>query len=286
MALMEKDFVLGTVQLGLPYGRNNTASLCSIEEAEKILETAWQLGVRAFDTASGYGCAKDRLANWLHATGRMAYAKVVNKIFPVDCTSKTALEKACILFEGVAQLDLLVHGFVTGTDWDSFQKMAGGFGAKPGLSVYTADEVRQSKALGANLVQAPANVLDYRQLNAAKETSQRMDFRSLFLQGLLLDSVETAESRFAGAGVFPKAVEGASRVVSLKPAAALIAAILNAKKDQDRVVIGVDSPGDLDVWKEAVGITPTQANQFTTALAKELKKAPSAQLLDPRTWPV
>ena len=100
------------------------------------------------------------------------------------------------------------------------------------------------------------------------------------------DSVETAESRFAGAGVFPKAVEGASRVVSLKPAAALIAAILNAKKDQDRVVIGVDSPGDLDVWKEAVGITPTQANQFTTALAMELKKAPSEQLLDPRTWPV
>ena len=46
---MEKAFVLGTVQLGLLYGRNNTASLCSIEEAEKILEIGCQFGVRAFE---------------------------------------------------------------------------------------------------------------------------------------------------------------------------------------------------------------------------------------------
>ena len=286
MALIEKDFVLGTVQLGLPYGRNNTASLCSIEEAEKILETAWQFGVRAFDTASGYGCAMDRLANWLHVTGRMPYAKVVNKIFPVDCTSKTALEKASIPFEGAAQLDLLVHGFVAGKDWDIFQKLAREMRANPGLSVYTAEEVLQASALGANLVQAPANVLDYRQLNAAKKTSQRMDFRSIYLQGLLLDSVETAESRCAGAGVFSKAVGVASKAVGLSPPAALIGAILNAKKDQDRLVIGVDSPKDIEVWQEAIAVTPTQSNQFTAAMTREIKRAPSAQLLDPRTWAV
>ncbi len=286
MFLLENDFVLGTVQLGLPYGRKKDAELCSVVEAESILEAAWKLGVRAFDTASGYGCAKDRLSNWLKVTGRMGQAKVVNKVFPIDCTSIVALENACKPFEGAAQLDLLVHGFVIGEEWEAFHTLAKEMGAKPGLSVYAANEVIQAKAMGAELVQAPANVLDFRQLSAAKVASQKTDFRSIFLQGLLLDSVETAEFRFPGSGVFPKAVEIAATKVGLSPPAALIGVILYAKNVTDRLVIGVDSPKDIEAWQEAVKVTPEQSNRFIASFEKESKIAACERLLDPRTWPV
>ncbi len=285
MLRLETDFALGTVQLGIPYGRNKGGSLCSIAEAENIFETAWQFGVRAFDTASGYGCAMERLANWLQATDRMNQAKVVNKVSPLDCLSKGALDKACNPFRNAAQLDLLVHGFVGEADWTEFQNRAGERGANPGLSVYTADELLHANALGASLVQAPANALDFRQLNAAKVAQQRTDFRSVFLQGLLLDSPEMAESRFPGSGIFPEAVESASKALGISPQAALIGAVLNAKKPLDRLVIGVDTPNEMAVWKEALAVSPNQSNRFITAVANELKTAPSDSLLDPRTWP-
>ena len=283
---LSSALVLGTVQLGLPYGRKKLTGLCSVEESEIILETAWKFGVRAFDTAFGYGCAMERLSNWLQATGRMGQAKIVNKVSPGECGSKMALEKACLPFRDVAKLDLMVHGFVMGKDWNTFQKLAKELGASPGLSVYTANEVLQAKALGAELVQAPANVLDYRQLKAAKEVEQKTDFRSIFLQGLLLDSVEIAESRFPGSGVFAKAVEVAAATVGLSPPAALIGAILHAKKPSDRLVIGVDSPKDIGVWQEALAVTANQCSEFISEFAKESKIAPSDQMLDPRTWPV
>ena len=49
--------VLGTVQLGLPYGRLAGTALMPMERAWAILDAAWSLGVRAFDTAEAYGDA-------------------------------------------------------------------------------------------------------------------------------------------------------------------------------------------------------------------------------------
>src|SRR3989442_924607 len=42
--------VLGTVQLGMPYGKRRRAGLMPRTLAEEILDVAWSLGVRVFDT--------------------------------------------------------------------------------------------------------------------------------------------------------------------------------------------------------------------------------------------
>ena len=46
--------VLGTVQLGMDYGITNSYGKPEKLEALNILETAWENGIRRFDTAPGY----------------------------------------------------------------------------------------------------------------------------------------------------------------------------------------------------------------------------------------
>lgn len=48
------EFTLGTVQLGMAYGINNSRGMPSSEEAEKILSRAVSGGIVSFDTARGY----------------------------------------------------------------------------------------------------------------------------------------------------------------------------------------------------------------------------------------
>ncbi len=49
------ELTLGTVQLGIPYGINNTSGMPSYDEAAKILQAALDSGITAFDTAKNYG---------------------------------------------------------------------------------------------------------------------------------------------------------------------------------------------------------------------------------------
>ena len=49
------EMTLGTVQLGRPYGINNSKGMPSFEESSAILNTALDLGINTFDTANNYG---------------------------------------------------------------------------------------------------------------------------------------------------------------------------------------------------------------------------------------
>ena len=51
----QRRLVLGTVQLGMPYGIANRLGKPSQEVATSIVRTAWSKGIREFDTAQGYG---------------------------------------------------------------------------------------------------------------------------------------------------------------------------------------------------------------------------------------
>ena len=62
--------VLGTVQIGLPYGKRRGSGLMSEGAAEEILDAAWDMGIRNFDTAEAYGVSAARLSHWLGKSGR------------------------------------------------------------------------------------------------------------------------------------------------------------------------------------------------------------------------
>ena len=69
---------LGTAQLGLGYGIANRAGRPGDATATALLDRAWGLGIRSFDTARAYGDAEQRLGDWLG--GSHHEAMVVSKL--------------------------------------------------------------------------------------------------------------------------------------------------------------------------------------------------------------
>ena len=50
-------FILGTVQMGLAYGINNAIGKISLNDSCKILEYAYNKGIKILDSAEAYGNA-------------------------------------------------------------------------------------------------------------------------------------------------------------------------------------------------------------------------------------
>src|SRR5437867_3499371 len=177
--------VLGTVQLGIPYGRRRHDPPMPPQTAAAILAAAWDLGIRTFDTAEAYGEAPGRLAAWLDGHGVRGEAHIVTKVRLGDTKPvTTAVAGAIARFRGCASLTLLTHGAVADAEWSPFVGACEERGGEAGQSVYTPDDVRAALPLrGLRRLQAPGNVFDLRALTARGCASVPLDVRSVFLQG-------------------------------------------------------------------------------------------------------
>ncbi len=78
------QMTLGTVQLGMPYGINNSHGMPSEAQAREILKTAEELGVCAFDTARVYGKSETVLGN--HWNGKTEGVTLITKADFEDVT--------------------------------------------------------------------------------------------------------------------------------------------------------------------------------------------------------
>ena len=76
------SLVLGTAQLGLSYGIANKTGQPNLDQAQAIVQEAWNHGVREFDTAQGYGISETVLGKTLKKLGTAQDAKVVSKFDP------------------------------------------------------------------------------------------------------------------------------------------------------------------------------------------------------------
>ena len=279
--------VLGTVSLGLPYGRRLGAAALGRQEVEAILGEAWSAGVRAFDTAETYGSAAVRLAEWLHDHGRLRQVSVVTKVLPQAVTDTNRVEMACRRFSGAASLVVLSHGVLDAPEFVRFTSLAQSYGAEAGESVYTVVEVQQAAEAGATRVQAPVNVLDTGQLDAAHNAGISLDARSVYLQGVLLNPPEVAERRVVGAGMVAQAIQTAARLVGLPVATALLAGVLVRLGPHDRLIVGIDEPRQFEDVAAAFEVPCETVHGFCEAIAGARHAARHhPYLLDPRTWGV
>jgi aryl-alcohol dehydrogenase-like predicted oxidoreductase len=273
-----EQIVVGTVQLGISYGRR--AGLPPPDEAAAlaVLDEAWAIGVRAFDTAEAYGQAGLRLATWLLKKDRIAECSVSTKI---DALSDP--ESACIRFAGAGGLTLLSHDAATPQAFELIRSFGSARGIEVGQSVYTGEEVAAAAVMGADRVQAPSHVFDSAPLTAAHATGVKFDARSVFLQGVLLEEPDVADARASGLGDAANAVASAAADAGLSRAAALLATIMERLAFGDRVVIGFDTPDQLVCIGEAIAAQPDEIALFQCRL-NELCPHVDRRLLDPRTW--
>lgn len=198
--------VLGTAQLGMVYGLNNSHGQPTIEEAFAILDAAYAAGITVFDTAYGYGTAENVLGSWIQARGMNDNVSVISKMkphvlndypdgTPASEVVQRELKKSLARLH-VKQLDgYLLHSpyyvYLAHVVTALRKVQEGGLVKRVGVSVYDEAEALQAVELGVDYVQAPYNVFDQR-LDAtaffghAKKNNITIFARSPFLQGVLL----------------------------------------------------------------------------------------------------
>lgn len=277
--------VLGTVQLGLAYGRHAAAGAPDRDHCFRVLDAAWARGIRAFDTAEAYGQAAVRLSEWVVSRGAAAACHVVTKVSASCAGDSESVARAVGRFPRVASCTVMTHGAVDVTEFARFRESAERAGAVPGASVYEAREVAAMAGCGALRIQAPINAFDTRQRDAAHRCGVPIDGRSVFLQGVLLEHPDHAEARAPGTGRMARAVERASSAAGIPPAVALLGWAIHGLGPHDRVVVGVDRPEELDALVSATSLEASTMQGFMDALAVDAgSRSVDDGALDPRTW--
>jgi aryl-alcohol dehydrogenase-like predicted oxidoreductase len=200
------SLALGTVQLGTAYGIANNFGQPALEEARRIISSAYQAGIRYFDTAQAYGSSEVVLGKILTT---YADVKVISKFAPdLDYLKKNMLGES---FEktidtlGVLPFGMMLHRYEWMKDWDNglreiIQQVVVSRGVHFGVSVYSAQEAESLMDIKeVSLIQMPFNVF-YKEMVEkdifvrAKKTKKTLFLRSVFLQGLLLIKPEEIPS--------------------------------------------------------------------------------------------
>ena len=195
--------VLGTVQLGMDYGIANEVGQPDVEAAEKIVKSAWEGGVRQFDTAQGYGRSEPVLGEVFGRLGIADKAEVISKFNPqldhLDYTVlKGAMKKSLSDLKVKKLYGVMLHSEELLDQWDQgvgenlVRCREEGLAQRLGVSVYSPERARRAlETEEIELIQLPSNILDRRFERAgvfelAEELGKTIYVRSVFLQGLLL----------------------------------------------------------------------------------------------------
>jgi len=203
------DLVLGTAQLGMPYG---IARRDAPDKAESLdmLRRAIIEGVKYLDTARAYG-ESEALIGGLHACGWDGRMRVVTKLSPLDdlapgvapseagARAEASLLHSCLTLRRDRLDCVLLHRMAHFDAWNGavFKTLeswqAEGRIGTLGVSVQSPNELRMALELGAvGHVQLPCNILDHRWdgmidaiRGARKDRGLVVHVRSALLQGLL-----------------------------------------------------------------------------------------------------
>lgn len=248
--------ILGTAQLGMPYGINNLAGKPNETEAHAILDVAWDAGIRLLDTAAAYGDAQTVIGQW-HRRNAGRRFDVISKFSAEHGTAgpREAIEEMI----GTLGVDHL---------WGLLHHRPGEFRAQPsmlhemcelrdrqlvnhiGVSVYANEDAGTfSDVPQLDLIQLPFNLLDnWRQRGAtitgAAGHGKIVHTRSVFLQGLLFKKPDSFPAALRPLQKHIARLEGIARDFGLDMGAMALGYALRQELVSG-VLIGVDSAAQL-----------------------------------------
>lgn len=197
---------LGTAQLGLDYGIANQKGKPVFDEAFGIVNSAWNEGVRFFDTAKAYGDSESVLGRCFQEIRKKKSncdPHIITKLDPDIDPRNTRV----VLKELDASLDRLgvakLWGFMlhreAWLDMDRRELSNAVLRIKKnskvqhvGVSVYSPEKAMAALDMdGMDMVQLPFNVFDQRAreegvFDFAEKKGKTVFVRSVFLQGLLI----------------------------------------------------------------------------------------------------
>ena len=203
--------VLGTAQLGMPYGVANLAGQPDSATATSIVSAVWSRGVRFFDTAQTYGASEAILGRAFTNLCVGEEACVVTKLNAHVQGADTkailqSLETSLKRLQVPRLWGVLLHREDQLDHWDN--RMATALReakrmrmiARIGISVYSPERALQALKMDeVDLIQVPANIFDRRMERAgvfecAREVEKTVFVRSVYLQGLALMQADSVSN--------------------------------------------------------------------------------------------
>ena len=281
---------LGTAQLGLAYGIANRTGHPDHATATALLDRAWSLSIRSFDTAHAYGDAELRLGDWLGNDhhGAMVISKLPrldgNAVGGVFADSEAALGKNRLTVYLAHDVDDLANSRVA--EELRTLKDAGRIAAF-GASVYTPEQAMRALGVaGVGAIQLPLSLFNRRMIEsgalaACAEAGVTVFTRSVFVQSMIfLDPADLPEHLAPARGVLGD-FQALCRAATTNPLALSLAAVLT-RREIDSVVVGAETPGQIeDIAAAATTFVDPDLIDQAAALAAN---AP-ADVFDPSTWP-
>lgn len=287
---MIKKLALGTVQFGLPYGIANPTGQVSYEAGVEVLKHAFVAGINTLDTAIAYGESEQRLGE-IGVEGWQVVSKL--PAMPESVTNVAAWVQTSV-FDSLQKLristlyGLLLHRpgqLFTAQGETMYHELLAlksqGIIENIGVSVYEPAELDTLFSyFQFDLIQAPFNILDRRFINSGwfnrlKQAGVEIHTRSAFLQGLLLMEAKARPVKFnKWQGLWQQWHRWLDQY-ALTPLQACLGFVL-AQPEIDKVVVGVDSPVQLQQILDAVKI-----NKVIDAMPFNME---DPQLLNPSNW--
>ena len=257
---------LGTVQFGIPYGIANSRGQVSLDDARDIIKRCRGAGINTIDTAIAYGDSELCL-------GKVGVEdfNIVTKI-PHIPDSIIDIEEWVIsqVTHSIQRLNIKSLYAVMLHSPDQLLSKNGieilhalynirerGLTKKIGISCYSVDELEGLFELGSfDIIQIPFNLIDKRLIDSGwlkklKQKEIEVHTRSSFMQGLLLMPKKEIPKKFEKWNDIWDRWHDWLENNSVSNIEACLSYCLSVSQI-DRVVIGVDTPSQLDQIISAV----------------------------------
>jgi len=283
---MKEKIILGTVQLGLPYGINNKEGKPTEEEAFKILDFAFSNEITSLDTADGYGEALQIIGRY-KALSKRSF-RIINKFKADETTLFDKLSRSLNLLQVPSLSCYMYHHFpdyLSGSLIQDLRELKKkGLTDKIGISLYNVNQlshVVDDKDI--DVIQIPVNILDLSKekealLIKARENGKEIHARSVYLQGLFLKRITALTGNLTGMRPYLEMIQRTSLNHNIDIKKAALNFVLQ-KKYVDHVVLGIDHVSQL---KENLAmIDPSLEAHIFDGI--EVDSA-NAYLLNPANW--
>ncbi|MDR3358354.1 MAG: aldo/keto reductase [Desulfovibrio sp.] len=296
---MNGAYILGTAQLGQPYGIANASGQPDMENAVTIVRTALNLGVSFFDTARAYGESERVLGHALRRCNAEDGVEVITKLPPaLPATPRMLAEslRDSMRKLGVSRLYcLMLHreehlaALNTRLGEELRRYRSEGVIRNIGISVYSPEAALaalQNRLI--SVVQIPASLFDRRFENAgvfmkARETGKELHLRSIFLQGVLCMRPDELPSFL---GEFIPALSkfrALCHEYACMPNRAALLWILR-RRTNCRICFGAENPDQVRQNLDSAALNDILPDAFFAGLEAILPPQ-KPEILNPALWP-
>ena len=247
------ELVLGTVQMGIEYGIYNKIGKIEASDAIRILEYAYEKGVRTLDTAEVYGTAHQVIGEYhkLHPNSKFNIITKLPKNIIIESVKGKIEQYLNDLRISSIQL-LMCHDFATYRQdhelaTNMLASVKSNFVKKIGVSVYTNAQITDllSDEKKVDVIQLPYNLLDNKfqrgyVLEQMKIMGVAAHTRSPFLQGMFFLDKCSSNYAYQHLSAYINKLKGIANSAGVSmQTLALQYSYLN--KLSESVIIGVDS---------------------------------------------